>query len=283
MKLFVVIVNYNLPQDTLDCIKSIRGSSFYPLNIILVDNGSEDDSIEIIKKAHLDITLITLQQNQGFVGGYNAGINEALLRDASHVFILNNDTVIDTISIEQMLQTDWDITVPKILFYTRSDIIQSAGARWRVFPPSVTLRGLGHKDGPNFDTPIQLQYASGCAMMIKRSVLENVGLFDIDYQNYMEDYDMCYRVTRAGYKIGYVPSARIYHKDSLTAGKNPKLRRWFIGRNTVLFYRKNNRFPAWYLWSFMVWLSLREIVKGNLKHLPDYWQGFKDGFRSLAR
>jgi GT2 family glycosyltransferase len=120
-------------------------------------------------------------------------------------------------------------------------------------------------------------------MMIKRSVLENVGLFDLDYQNYMEDYDFCYRVTSAGYKIGYVPTARIYHKDSLTGGKNPKRRRWYIGRNTVLFYRKNNRFPVWNLWSFMAWLSLREVAKGNLKHLPDYWQGFKDGFRFLAR
>jgi hypothetical protein len=281
--LAVVIVNYNLSPDTIDCIHSVLKSDFSPLRIIVVDNGSDDDSINNILGAFPHIEMIELPQNTGFARGYNTGMDYALHVGATHIFILNNDTTVESTAISALLDSKWDVSIPKILFFHNPQVIQSAGARWRPFPPSVVLRGLRQKDSPIYDVPVQLKYASGCAMLIKRSILERLGGFDADYQNYLEDYDFCYRVNACGFKIGYVPEARVYHKDSLTGGKNPKLRSWYIGRNTVLFYRKNQRFPALYLWIFVLWLSLREAVNGNLSRLPDYWQGIRDGFRFLAK
>jgi len=212
-----------------------------------------------------------IPENMGFAGGFNRGIQEALEIGATDIFLLNNDTVIEPSTISELLKSDWDVAIPKVLFFDKPEILQSAGAHWRYFPPSVILTGFRHQDTPRYDS----------AMMIKRYVLESVGGFDPEFENYHEDYDFCYRVNAAGFKIGYVPTARIYHKDSMTLGKNSNRRRWYIGRNTVLFYRKGNRFPIWHLFSFMIWLLLREAVKGNFSHLSDYYRGLLDGFQFL--
>ncbi|MEJ5201237.1 MAG: glycosyltransferase family 2 protein [Anaerolineales bacterium] len=280
-KLIVVIVFYDQPEDTIDCVKAVLRSDYSPLNVLLVDNGSSLESNRKIRAAFPEIPIIRLEQNSGFVGGFNYGIQEALEAGATDVFLLSNDAIIEPTTIRALDEADWDVSVPKILFYDHPELVQTAGARWRTFPPSVIMIGFRSKDGPEFNLPRRLEYAIGCAFLARRRVLEQVGGFDPDFQNYSEDYDFFYRVNQAGFKIGLVPEARLYHKDSLTTGKDPKRRRWFLGRNTVLFYRKGNRFPGWQLWSFMAWLILREALKLNFSHLPDYVKGFRDGYRYL--
>ncbi len=149
-------------------------------------------------------------------------------------------------------------------------------------PPSVKSIGIGRKDGPAFDRPMPIDFVDGCALMVKRAVFEQVGGYDDEYKNYMEDFDFAYRVRAAGFKIGYVPTARLYHKIAVTQKEDPK-RLWFIGRNTVLFYRKYHRFPAWQLWCYIVWMSIRETAKGKARDIPGYWRGFMDGFKLLKQ
>lgn len=280
-KLIVVIVFFDHPEDTIDCLRSVFRSDYSPLDILLIDNGSSSESNHKIRIAFPEIPIIRLEQNSGFVGGFNRGIQEALKAGATDVFLLSNDTIIEPATIRLLDEASWDISVPKILFYDHPEIVQTAGARWRPFPPSVIMIGFRQKDGPEFDTPQPLEYAIGCAFLARREVLEQVGGFDPDFQNYSEDYDFFYRVNQAGFKTGLVPASRLYHKDSLTTGKDPGRRRWFLGRNTVLFYRKENRFPIWQLWSFMAWLVIREALKLNFSHLPDYIRGFWDGYKYL--
>jgi GT2 family glycosyltransferase len=142
----------------------------------------------------------------------------------------------------------------------------------------------GHRklDGPRYDRARRLDYATGCALWVKRPVLESVGGFDERFVNYMEDYDFAYRVRAAGYQIGYVPGARVYHKVAQTLGVQSAERWRYLGRNTVLFYRLEERFPIWKLWSFLSWVTLRETLKGQAAYLPHYWQGVREGVSQLA-
>jgi len=277
--LAVILVNYERPLDTIECIHSLLASNFPFLRIVLVDNGSKDDSVELLAKAFPEIKPVLIPDNINFVGGYNTGIDYAVKTGATHIFVLNNDTIVEPGTIQELISTSWDVSVPKIVYYDYPEIIWSAGARWRRFPPSVIMIGYQQKESPIYDVPERLYYATGCAFIAKREVFESVGNFDFDFGNYMEDYDFFYRVGTAGFETGYVPSARILHKVSRTLGRVPTRQRYFIGRNTVLFYRKDNRFQSWKLWSYIFWNLIRETIKGNISHLPDYWRGYMDGFK----
>jgi len=280
-KVLAVIVNWERPQDTIACIQSLIQSNVAGLSIIVVDNGSQDGSVAKITVACPTIDLLPLSQNTGFVGGYNAGIELALQTDATHILILNNDTIVDSAAVGNLLGALWDICVPKIFFCDDHTRIWAAGARWRLFPPMVVMRGYLKLDDGSYDVPCPLDYATGCALLVKRNVLETLSGFDPNFANYMEDYDFCYRARRAGFSIGYIPEARIYHKVSLTLGEGSPQKWWYLGRNTVLFYRQRNRFPRWMLWSYVGWVFLRETIRRNTAHLPDFWRGIQAGRQLL--
>jgi GT2 family glycosyltransferase len=284
-KIAVIIVNWERPQDTLECVRSVIESEtgHLRLRILLVDNGSRDLSVAQISSAFPDVTIISLPENLGFAGGYNVGIQQALLTDCDFLLLLNNDTVLDREAIQALCSTPWDMAVPKILYYDAPRKLYAAGARWRRFPPSVVMIGYDRKENRKHQKPFPLQYATGCAFMAKRRVFETVAGFDPDFENYLEDYDFFYRTNQAGLSLGYVPEARVYHKVSQSLGEYSP-RRWrYLGRNTVLFYRKGNRLPRWALWSQIVWFTIRETLKGNVSLIPHFSRGIREGFRYIQR
>jgi GT2 family glycosyltransferase len=276
-EVMVVVVNWELPRQTIACLHSLQASTIDRLQLLVVDNGSQDDSVAQIRTEVEDVELLVLPSNTGFVGGYNAGIERALASEATHIFLLNNDTTVEPTTLQRLLDSPWDIAVPKILLMDRPGIIWSAGARWRRFPPSVVMNGYLKPDDGRYDQEQSLKYATACALMIRRQVLEVVGGFDDDFENYTEDYDFFYRVGQKGYSAGYVPEARIYHEVSASLGPDSLQKWWYMGRNTVLFYRKGDRLPAWMLWSHIVWVLTRESLKGNVKVLPAFWRGVLSG------
>jgi GT2 family glycosyltransferase len=279
----VVIANWERSQDTIECIRSVMQSQNVAISVLVVDNGSRDDSVDQIKQLFPDIELIQLSTNLGFAGGYNAGIKQFLVSDAEYIFLLNNDTIIfpDTIHALVMAMQEWDVVVPKILFHDSPNLVWSAGARWRIFPPSVIMIGYKKKDSPQYNLSFSLDYATGCALMLKRQVVETVGCFDPDYQSYQEDYDFCYRIRAAGFSIGYLPTAHLLHKVSMTLGEGSPQKWRLMGRSTVLFYRKHNRFSPWMLWSFLIWVSIRESLKRQPIVLRDFWSGIREGLVAL--
>lgn len=281
-RVVVVIVNWERPQETIQCIQSVIESDFPDIQIIVIDNGSGDDSLEQIQKEFPAITLIPLPDNIGFTGGYNTGIEHALKTEANHVFLINNDTVIEKDTIQQLVGSRWDVAVPKIAFYENSNLIWAAGARWRRFPPTVKMIGYQKQDNQKYNRSYPLDYATGCALMVKRAVLSKLGGFDPQYVNYMEDYDFSYRVKESGYSIGYVPEAKVLHKVSRSLGISSPQRWHYLGRNTVLFYRKGNRFPTYMLWSSLGWIFIREILLGNSSQLSSFYQGLKEGLKIIS-
>jgi GT2 family glycosyltransferase len=278
--LTVIIVNWERPRDTLECIQSVLNQDILNLQILVVDNGSRDNSVALISEQYPSLTYLQLPENIGFTGGYNAGIQVAIETGARWVFLLNNDTWLFPGCIRALLDSGWDVAVPKITYHSEPDRIWCAGASWRAFPPAVIMRGYRRLDSPVYNQPCELQYATGCALLISHEVLANLGGFNSLFENYMEDYDFCWRVKQARFRIGFVPAAKLSHKVSLSLGQASPTRWKYLGRNSVFFYGNRHHFSPWVLWCHLAWVTLRETQKGNINSIRPYIEGIQLGLKS---
>lgn len=225
----VILVNWNSYPDTFACIDSIKSSSYKNLSIIVVDNGSIDGSVEKLQSNQNNYKLILSPENTGFTGGNNIGIKYAQSINADYIFLLNNDTLIDNECITRLVSTSQSrpqigITTPKIFFYPETTLIWSAGTSfdWGL----LMGLNLGYKkqDSKIYDLPAKLEYAVGCALLIKKSVIDSLGMLTEDYFATWEDVDFGLRARKHGYEVIYEPTAIVWHKESSSAGgtNNPQ-------------------------------------------------------------
>lgn len=248
-KVAVVILNWNRFGDTAACVRSVLESDHSSLELIVVDNGSTDDSAAKIRESFADILLVENAENLGFAEGNNAGIRVALSRGAEYVWLLNNDAVADRHALSEMLavaerQRDIGVLSGKIYFFDQPDTIWFAGATidWR---RAISAHiGRLEKDSGQYDVDKEIDRVSGCSMLIRREVLEKVGLFDAAFFLYAEEVDYCVRAKRAGYRNYYVPKSIVYHKVSVSSGESGgPMFDYFNTRNFLYLIRKHFPFP----------------------------------------
>jgi GT2 family glycosyltransferase len=253
-KVGVVTVNYDTEKDTTDFLHSLNHikTPDFTLETIVVDNGS-DESYKLPDNLK-NTTLIRSETNTGFSGGYNIGMKEALKHDADYILIVNNDTVMDTDMIKNLLvvlegDPKIGVTTPKIYFakghefhkdrYKKEDlgkVFWFAGGHTDWDNVTSIHRGIDEVDHGQYDKTEEIDFASGCCMMFKKEVLEKIGLLDERYFLYYEDADLNERIKRGGYKIYYVPSAHLIHINAAsTGGAGNVLHDYFLTRNKMLF------------------------------------------------
>ncbi len=293
--IYVVIVSWNRADDTIECLKALASSDYSNYRPLIVDNGSTDGSPDAIRAAFPAVEVIANEDNLGFARANNIGIEHALQQGADYVLLLNNDTLVDERLLTELVavgESDPKIgmLVPKIYYpstgsgrsHGEKGRLWSAGARWRRFPPRVTIIGFGREDGPAYSVQREVDYATGCAMLVKREVFERVGMFDPAFFMYHEDYDFSARVRRGGYRIVYVPQAVMWHKVSASTGEESPLKWYYLGKYIVPLYLKHFRPPRLSLTLFVLWVLARETVKGNARYLGPYLRGLSDGWREFA-
>ncbi len=252
-KVFVIIVNWNGWKDTLVCLSSLAkvGNRYGELSIVVVDNGSTNDSVERIRAKFPRITLLSTGKNLGFTGGNNFGIRYALKHGADFVWLLNNDTFVDRNVLSFVSAFDdpnVGICGSKIYFapghefhqdrYTdkqRGKVIWYAGGIMDWDNVYASHRGVDEVDHGQYNKTEETPFISGCSMIIKREVLDRIGFLDDRYYLYLEDLDLCLRVLRAGYKLLYVPTSVLWHVNAGSSGRpgNP-LHEYYFTRNRLL-------------------------------------------------
>jgi GT2 family glycosyltransferase len=239
----VVLVNWNRPKDTLECIRSMRFSTYPNYKIIVVDNGSSDDSLELLSRDGNDLVILAAECNLGFTGGNNMGIRYALAHGADYIFILNNDTVIAEDCIERMVsaaETDKGIGIitPKILFYANRKLVWFGGSKYN--SKFITGRLVGYEiiDSGQFDSEQDIPWATGCAMFIRKEIIESVGLFDDHFFAVAEDLDYSLRMREKGHRIYYLPAAVIWHKESISSGGSDAPQYAYYQTRNFLMLRK---------------------------------------------
>lgn len=246
------------------------------IEVIVVDNASKEDEATIIEQRYPRVRVIRSNKNLGFAGGNNLGIKAA---KGKYIFFINNDTELrhqtsDIRLLINRLESSPKIGMvcPKIRFTWGDTPIQFAG-----FTPltQITLRnqsiGYGELDQGQYDTAHATPYGHGAAMMVKREVIEKVGLMPECYFLYYEELDWSLMIRRAGYDIMYDPVCTIYHKESRTTGQSSPLKSYYMTRNRLLFAKRNIDSPKkilTYLYLIGV-VALRDIGKYTLRRRND--------------
>lgn len=251
-KVTIVILNHNGFKDTFFCLTTLLKTKYSNFHIIVVDNGSKDDESALLKKIFKNkrINFLRFKKNLGFTGGNNRILKTI---NTKYVVLLNNDVEVslDWLSpLVKRMEKDDKIAViqPKILWLTNKKYFDYAGACGGfidIFGYPFTRGRMFNtieKDKGQYDSLMRVLWASGAAMMIRKSVLDKIGLFDERFFNYMEEIDLCYRINKAGFKVFCEPKSLVYHKVGATASKNDLKKRFWEHRNNLLFTIKN--FPS---------------------------------------
>jgi hypothetical protein len=238
----IIVVNWNGKHFLKDCLESILNQSYKNTNIILVDNGSDDGSVEYVSRKFKDIEVIPLKENRGFTGANNIGIESGA---GEFVALLNNDAVAHRDWIREAvkcleLHPDAGFCAAKIVDYYRRDILDAAGDIYTGGGVNAK-RGLG-QSVDTYNSPEYVFGACAAAVVYRRRMLQEIGLFDKDFFIMCEDVDLSFRAQLAGYRCIYCPEAVVYHKTHGTIRGIGKVFSYYGQRNLEYVYFKNMPF-----------------------------------------
>jgi GT2 family glycosyltransferase len=264
----IITVNYNQAQATIDLLTSIKlHGSHFPLEIILVDNGSRENKELDYKACCKDIKYIRSEKNLGFAAGNNLGIQQAT---GNYLFLVNNDTEFTTGLVDTLMQTMEahpviGIISPMIKYDEQRDVIQYAGfTSMNYYTCRNKCIGQFEVDKGQYKGLVgPTGYCHGAAMMISRTAIEKAGVMAENFFLYYEEMDWCEKIKRAGFQVWVNATATIYHKESLAVGKNSALKEYFMNRNRILFIRRNANLLQrcfFYLY-FLSFVTTRNVLK----------------------
>lgn len=262
----VIIPNYNGLDFLKICLPSLKRQTFKNLEIILIDNGSSDESLKFVKKDFPEVIYIKLTKNLGFSKAVNLGIKKS---KGKYIVLLNNDTKVDKRCIQFLIEAainhkDVGFISAKILNFDKKNLIDNAGD----YIDSVGhlySRGLGQKDGPKFNEGEYIFLGTGSGTLFKKELFEKIGFFDEDFFFYMEDADLSFRAQLAGFKGWFEPKAIIYHKRAGSASKNPSVFEPMVFRNMTELVLKD--FSGSLFFGNLNWLKIILVHLNTLKYL----------------
>jgi hypothetical protein len=282
----LVTLNWNRPDDTIECLETAANQTYARLRLVVVDNGSTDDSVPRIENRFPDAEILSQKDNLGFARGANLGLKRALVAGAGLVFLVNNDTLLDPHAVEHLVaQAQPEVGILAPIIYEAEDRkrIWSAGGGMRPWLLEKGGDDRGQIDTGQWATPEEREFVTGCGMLLSRQFLETVGLFDERFFLYYEDMDLCLRARQRGFRILLVPQARMWHKVSRSSGgRHSANERYWMARSSVLFYRKHVRGAQWL--AVLPWrtgsaarTTLRLVGAGRWGACAAYWRGLRDG------
>jgi GT2 family glycosyltransferase len=259
LSVFIIIVNWNGREVTLDCLDSLSRIEYKNVTIIVVDNASSDGSVAAIKTRFSNVVVLETSKNLRFAGGTNMGITYALEHGADLFLLLNNDTTVDHQFLSSMVEritssSTIGLVAPKICYHSDPERIWFAGGSISMWTGTMKHNGIREIDSGQHDTAREIEYTTGCCILTTREVIEKVGVLDESFSMYTEDADWSMRVRRAGYTIIYEPRAKILHKLSVSAGGHLsvfKMKNKFLGN--LRFFA---RYAAWYQWLVFPWANV---------------------------
>lgn len=293
----IVIVNLNTYEDTAVCLRSLASATYQNKEIIVVDNGSWDDSGDELRRKFPNATHIRSEQNLGFTGGNNLGIAHAIENGCDHVLLLNNDTIVTEGFLEPLverLQTSDRIAAVsgKIYYWPASfggqeNVIWYAGSyqKWHM---GYDHYGVRQVDFGQFDTAAEVPYASGCLMLMRGNLIREHGMLSDVYFIYWEEADWCHRMRDLGFQCIYEPRSVIYHNfKSAKLGKETPFYMYMQTRNAFVYANRHytglNKLRYWGLYPiYLGYRFLFEIKERNTKSaramiygIIDYFKGYR--------
>lgn len=238
-----IVLNWKSADDTINCVSALATQSYPDCRVLVVDNGSHDGSVHRIRQAFPDLPVLGLDDNLGYAGGNNRGIEHALRQECAYVWLLNPDAVVAPDALAALVDAAAarpraGVLGPKV--YTREDPHRILSAGGVLYDGCVAAhRGIGVADAGQFDAIAEVDYVTGCAVLARREAIEAIGMLDESFFVYQEEVDWCKRARDAGFAVLYVPAARVWHPDTRLRDEQSALITYYITRNTLRFARKH--------------------------------------------
>ena len=284
-----VILNTSRRDDTLECLASLQQNSYPNHRIIVLDNNSTDGSVMSIREEYPDVQIVGLEENLGYAGNNNVGIELAMEQGADWVFVLNEDIILDGECLAKLIEvgeSDPQIGVlgPLVYHHDEPEVIQSAGGMLGKYWESIHL-GKNESDQGQFHLPHPVEWISGCAILVRRAAIEKAGMLDKDFFIYWEETEWCIRIGRAGWRIVHVPQARIWHKGVKRNYQPSPSFTYYGTRNHLRTLYKHDapmraKAYTWFqlLRTLLSW-TIRPKWKAKRKHRNALWWGMADFLR----
>ncbi len=279
----IITLTWNQTAVTCEFLESTRQLSYKNYEILVCDMGSTEDPTQIINSGNYpNTTVLRSEKNLGFTGGNNWGMRHA---KGDFIFIVNNDTEVTPSLLDDLLEPfktnpQIGVTCPKIKFFHHPDTIQYAGFNpINVYTGRTTAVGSKEIDNGQHNNSGFTHAAHGCAMMVKKEVIEKVGMFPEKFFIYYEELDWSARILNAGYKIFYQGSALIFHKESITMGKESAIKVYYHTRNRILYMRRNSKplqllaFLSFFIFFTAPKATLKFAFKRQFQHLKSFVKG----------
>jgi GT2 family glycosyltransferase len=270
---------------TLACLRSLQGLKYDRYSILLIDNGSGDGTKEAVGREFPAVRIVETGANRGFIGGVNAGLTELAGRRLDYLLLLNNDTEVEPEFLATLVSAaeshpEGGIFGPTIFYYDRPREVWFAGGRYRWY------RGFGQHLTRIPDSIREVDYITGCAMLVRSETLGKIGPMDERFFLYCDDVDWCLKARKSGYRVLYVPTAAVYHKvSSATEGLSSPYFLYYITRSSLCVAREHFSDLQWvlFLFSYLLYNRGKEICiqwfRGNRRGAAAVFQGICDFFR----
>lgn len=245
----VVVLNWNGREHLDPCLGSLAAQDRDDVFVIVVDNGSEDGSVDHLSAAHPDVELLALGENRRFAGGNNAGVARAIERGADVVLVLNNDTTVEPDLVRRLdpVFDDPDVGIagPRVVHADRPEVIWYGGGVFRAQWGFASHRALRRPADAGEDPAGPTDWVTGCALAVRAPLWESLGGLDEDYYIYAEDVDFCLRARATGAGIVYEPGAVVHHAVSAsTGGRWSPFKAYHRTRSRRQLARRHARGPA---------------------------------------
>lgn len=286
-KVTIIILNWNGMNDTIECLESLKHVNYPNYDILLVDNGSTDGSVECFKAMYPNIEIIENERNLGFAEGNNIALRLVASRNSDYALLLNNDTVVDCNFLSELIylaenNKNIGIVGPTVYYYSDIEKIQSAGGKicWnKGSAPHFT----------NNDKVKDVDYIMGCALLAKAELIRDIGYLNSKYFAYWEEVDWCVRAINAGYRIVHVPTSKIWHKGGASTKKTNGFYEYHMTRNMFWFMKKHaisKQYMSFiiYFFGFFFWYysAVLFFYKKNIRAYPHFLKGIKDGLKNTS-
>lgn len=288
-KVAIIILNWNGKEDTIECLESLKHITYLNYEILLVDNGSTDGSVECLRERYPEMVIIENEKNLGFAEGNNVGIRRAMEKNVDYVLLLNNDTVVDSEFLgELVLNMRSDLKIgfvgPKVYYYDyngRKDVLNFAGGGINLWKGKTYHIGLNEADIGQYDEAREVDYVEGSCVLVRTYMLKKIGLLNSAYFTYWEENEWCMRGHRVGYKAFFAPKAKIWHK--IGASNVGTTKQYYMARNMFWFmkeYTSKTQYILFllYFFGYKMWIKCGvHLHQKNMKAVLAFLSGIKDG------
>lgn len=283
---YSVILNTNRRDDTFACLESLLTSTYNNHRILVLDNASKDGSVEAIRTEYPTVEILELSENLGYAGNNNVGIQAAINAGADWVFVLNEDTILANDCLAQLISASnmhpkIGILGPMVYHYDEPDVIQSAGGSLGMSWESIHI-GQNTLDKGQYANPRPVDWISGCAILVRSEVVQEVGMLDERFFYYWEETEWCLRTRRAGWEIWHIPQAKLWHKGVQRDYQPSPNVTYYSTRNRLLMMKKHQApvqiwMQTWAanIRTLISW-SIRPKWRGMRAHRDAMWQGISD-------